>query len=358
MKLGARTFKTGLAVLLAIYIAQLIGLSPVVYAAVAASLTIMPTLYRSWQHMKEQIKANFIGAAMALFILALTDNHEPWVIGVVVVLAIAINIKLGFEKSLMVVVLTVIAILEAPTGNSIEFAFQRFLLILIGILSSVFVNMVFLPPKYETKLFESIQKTNNSISLFFKLLLIGNPEEKVYKEEFENVQKHIKKTKDLYELYREEYNSKLRKTKYSDARKLVVFRKFTNTLNKLYLLMETVDTHYSHRVKALPPVISEGIQRHLVLVLNYSERIVLKFDKKIKSAKKHERNEELYESSSNLMTVVIDHYKAEDQEQWQHGFPLVSTLVEITNELDYLEQLVENLNSHHICEEKIKKEKK
>ena len=47
MKLGARILKTGIAIVLALLIAQLIGLPSPVFAGIAAIFAVQPTIYRS-----------------------------------------------------------------------------------------------------------------------------------------------------------------------------------------------------------------------------------------------------------------------------------------------------------------------
>jgi len=98
MRFGARIFKTGLTVALALYISIWLGLEPPVLAAIAAALTIQPSVYRSWKNGLEQVQSNLIGAAVAtIFTLAL--GNEPYIIAMVVMLVIGIILKLKLEKS-------------------------------------------------------------------------------------------------------------------------------------------------------------------------------------------------------------------------------------------------------------------
>ena len=65
MKLGARILKTGIAIVLALLIAQLIGLPSPVFAGIAAIFAVQPTIYRSYLSIIEQIQGNTIGAIIA-----------------------------------------------------------------------------------------------------------------------------------------------------------------------------------------------------------------------------------------------------------------------------------------------------
>ena len=162
MKLGARIFKTGIAVALSIYLAEFLDMDPVIFAALAAVLTVQPSLYRSWQYIIEQLQANFIGAIFAITFTYFLGT-DPFVVGLVVIIVIAINLQFKLERSIPLSIITVIAIMEGTTGNFFWFAINRFLLIMVGIVSSIIVNAIFLPPRYEDKLYTKIQRTTNHI---------------------------------------------------------------------------------------------------------------------------------------------------------------------------------------------------
>ena len=53
---------------------------------------------------------------------------------------------------------TVIIIMESPAENFVSFATDRFLLIMLGVLTAFIVNLFFIPPRYETKFYQSMLK--------------------------------------------------------------------------------------------------------------------------------------------------------------------------------------------------------
>lgn len=59
--------------------------------------------------------------------------------------------------------------MENPGGDFIEFALLRFSTIMLGILSAFIVNLVFLPPKYENKLYYKITKITEEITKWIRL---------------------------------------------------------------------------------------------------------------------------------------------------------------------------------------------
>ena len=69
MKFGARILKTGIAIILALYLAELLNSPAPVLSGIAAIFAIQPTIYRSYQSVLEQIQGNIIGAIVAIIAL-------------------------------------------------------------------------------------------------------------------------------------------------------------------------------------------------------------------------------------------------------------------------------------------------
>jgi uncharacterized membrane protein YgaE (UPF0421/DUF939 family) len=350
MTFGARTFKTGLSIVLAIYVAQLFHYTNYMYAGVAASLTIMPTLYRSWKYLIAQMKGNLIGASIAVLAFLLVDKVEPWMIGIVVIVAISINIRLGFEKSIGLVVLTIIAILGAPQGSEITIAFNRISLVLIGFFSSLFINTLFVPPKHENKLQECIIDVNKTIISNLKLLMMGASENKVYKEERGKLQNSIEKTKEIYLLYKEEFESKIKKQKYKNTRNLALCRHFCNSYDKLFSLIGVMEKHYFQKRNQFSEALNSKIDNHFYLIMDNIERINLKIEKKVIIPEKHQRDLVLFDSSDEVINLFVEFLKDSKniEDQKTYLLHLLSAFAEVVSELDTLERLIDSLNAKHV----------
>ena len=159
MKFGARILKTGIAIVLALYISELLNLPAPVLSGIAAIFAIQPTIYRSYQTVLEQIQGNIIGALVAVSFVLLFGN-DIFIIGLAVMVVITINLKLKMDKTIVLSIVTAIAIMENQEGDFLNFAFIRLSSVLLGIVSSFIVNLVFIPPKYEAKLYTRIHRCN------------------------------------------------------------------------------------------------------------------------------------------------------------------------------------------------------
>src|SRR3954451_23750537 len=158
MKLGARILKTGIAIVLALLIAQLIGLPSPVFAGIAAIFAVQPTIYRSYLSIIEQIQGNTIGAVIATIFVLLFGNNV-FIIGLAAILVLGLHLKFKLENAIGLSLVTLVAIMETPGDTFIEFAIIRFLTVMLGVLAAFIVNLVFIPPKYEQKLYFKLSET-------------------------------------------------------------------------------------------------------------------------------------------------------------------------------------------------------
>ena len=99
MKLGARILKTGIAIVLALLIAQLIGLPSPVFAGIAAIFAVQPTIYRSFLSIVEQIQGNTIGAVIATIFVLLFGNNV-FIIGLAAILVLALHLKFKLKNAI------------------------------------------------------------------------------------------------------------------------------------------------------------------------------------------------------------------------------------------------------------------
>src|SRR5690625_7018113 len=88
-------------------------------AVITAVVTMQPSIMRSISHIKEVALSTAIGVVFAL-IGAYTLGLAPVSIGITVILAIAVNIRLGWVKTVNITILT-IAIIMMSSNDQIHF---------------------------------------------------------------------------------------------------------------------------------------------------------------------------------------------------------------------------------------------
>ncbi len=352
MKLGARIFKTGLAITLSLYAAIFLKLHPPMFAALAATFAIQPSIYKSYQTILDQIQANVISAIVAV-IFVLTFGHHPFVVGVAVIVVIAIILKLKTESIIPLATVTVISIMESPTDNFVLFATTRFVLIMVGVFSAFIVNMLFLPPKHETQLYHKISDSTESIIKWIRLLTRHDAKQKMLNKDLDKLKESMVKINNLFLLYKEE-RSYFLKRKYAKARKVVLFRQMLVTSNKGLMILKSLNRR-ENELTHMPEELQLLIRDQLDYLTNYHERILLKYVGKVKMNTSDKCLNEFCSGKQQLAELFMKYYsdKNIDSNEWLHIFPVVAQIIEYSDHLEYLDRLVDRFFTYHKKENEV-----
>lgn len=353
MKFGARILKTGLAVTLSMYLAILLHLQPGTIAAISAIFAIQPSIYRTYQSIIENIQGNVIGAIIAVvFVLYIGTN--PVIIGLAVIIVIAIHLKMKWTNTISLSTVTIIIIMGgAETSNHfLLYAWDRFVLILIGVISAFLVNIIFAPPKYEKKLFYKISSQTEDLSKWVRLLLNHASEHHMLKEELVRHQERRMRIGEYYLLYNEEriYSRSKRATK---GRKLVIYRQMIATTNKLLDILKTMhrnEQDYHLLPEDFKAILNEQVDR----LMELHERIMLKFSGKTRGDYKEMHNEEASKKQAFLADSFIQIYNdpESNRDQWLIQLPLVALVIDYSEHLKRLDRLIDSFQNHHIDDNK------
>ena len=275
--LGPRVIKTGLAVALALYITNWIGLEPAVFAAIAATFTIQPSIYRSWKQVLEQFQANTLGAIVAIASIFLFGNN-PIVIGLVTVIVIIISLKLKMESSLSLTLITVLIMMSSQEFNGVVAAANKFIIVLVGMGSAFLVNLVISPPNFNKNFIEKMDSTFRNMSLLIRTAISNELTEKTFQDQWSQLRKDIAKLEELYKILDEE-RMKISKVKPFDIRELVLFKQMLACLQQGLRLLDIVEDHFfqsrpeQQETNEFDDQFEELIQYHEMILLKYSGKI-------------------------------------------------------------------------------------
>lgn len=346
MKFGARILKTGVAVTLALYITMLLNIEPATFAAVAAVFAVQPSVYRSYRTILEQFQANIIGAIVAV-VFTLAFGNEPFVIGIGAILIIAICLKLKIEKTISLAVVTLILIMESTSGNFYLFALSRFSVIMIGVLCSFIVNLFFLPPKHETKLFQKITTNTENVTQWLRLMIRNDADHMALKEDLQKLRNEMIEINNFYLLYKEERDY-LKKTEYPKGRKLVLFRQMITTTEKATAVLKNLHFH-EQSILDLPEEMRELLQTQIDYLIQFHERTLFKYSGKAR----HDSSEDFLSeiaSGEKLLTEHLISYsekKRLNQEDWTELFQTIGLIIGYKDQLKHLDLLIDSLYTYH-----------
>ncbi|MDW0117803.1 aromatic acid exporter family protein [Sporosarcina thermotolerans] len=347
MKLGARIFKTGIAIVFALFIADVLSLPNPVFAGIAAIFAIQPTIYRSYLTIVEQIQGNLIGAITAV-IFVLVFGHQIVTVGFAAVIIILVMLKLGLEKSVSLALVTMIAIMEIKGDAFLSFATLRFVTIVIGVLSAFIVNLLFMPPKYETKLFQAIHQAQDEIIRWIRLAGRQASEHVATKKSLDKLKERLTNVNQLYTLFKEE-RSYFKRNTMVKARKLVIYRQMIAASESSHEVLFRLHK-FENELLNLPEHFRMMIQERLDSLLTYHEQIHLKFVGKLKSGKLTESLNEDYIQRQEVMDIFAKEIaltKEEEEFSAYHLLHVLSALLNYDEQLEHLDRLIVSNQRRH-----------
>ncbi|WP_251552014.1 FUSC family protein [Neobacillus muris] len=345
MKLGARIFKTGIAIVLSLYLAQILHSPSPVFAAIAAIFAIQPTIYRSYLTIIEQIQGNLIGAIVAVIFVLAIGNHFI-IIGLAAIIVIMINLKLKLENTIGLSLVTLISIMESTGDTFITFAGIRFSTIMIGVFSAFLVNLVFMPPKYENKLYVKIISTTEEIIRWIRLSSRHDYDHQLLKSDIETIKKNVKMMEDFYSMYKEE-RSYLKKSYLEKSRKLVIYRQMILTARKGLDILKKLH-RFENELLQLPGEFKSAIQEQLDLLIYRHEQLMLRFIGKV-PLPASENDGDVFSNNQELFKLFLAQPREMDEDNLHlfHTMQIVATIIDYSEQIEHLDMLITSFHSFH-----------
>ncbi|MCM3740208.1 aromatic acid exporter family protein [Oceanobacillus luteolus] len=341
--IGPRMLKTGIAVTLTLVITSLLQMNLELVAAIAAVLAMQPSIMRSFQYFKEVVIGNSIAVIFSLLGLFLLGSH-PLSVGTVVILSIAVNVRLGLNKTVSLTVLTIITIMLQSTGGiDIAFIVHRLSLVVIGVTSAFIVNAFVFPPDHQKLLFNRIDDAVTQTLFLLRVIPNKTMSVPTLKDEDREIEKKITKIKDYYDILVGERSRLFIRHKINFLRSIVIYKHMIRVLEKQYTLitqleknMEEIETMGSGKSHVIKKLINE--------ITNYSENVFLLYQDKILL------DRDLQRETKNAMRLtinnLIEELQGSDYEKWTYVFPVANSLIELFAELDKLEKFVRKKENH------------
>lgn len=117
-----------------------------------------------------------------------------------------------------------------------QFALNRFLLTLTGIVSAFLINIIVVPPKPRKQYIKQIENVFASLSLLLRTAVSHEMKESVFRDEKLALESSIKSLADKYALFEEE-QKQLKRAKYSQTRQMVVYKNLLSSLQKASMFL-------------------------------------------------------------------------------------------------------------------------
>ncbi|TWT24124.1 aromatic acid exporter family protein [Planomicrobium sp. CPCC 101110] len=349
MQLGARIFKTGIAISLALFLANWLNLPIPFVAGISAIFAIQPSVYRSYLTVLDQMYGNLIGAVIAIiFVLTIGSNYLT--IGLASVLAIILMVKLNLNNPVPLTLVTLIVIMESHQEQFLEFAGLRFLTILLGIFSAFIVNMIFLPPKYETRLFTSIHEVTEEVIRWIRVSIRHVSDYSSVKSDIGKLSDKLEKVDQWYSFYKDE-RSYTKKQQFVKGRKLVLYRQMITTTKKSLEVLKRLH-RYENELTDLPEHFHIMVQERLESLASYHEQLYMKYVGKLRPEHSETAGADSVLKRHEVMDVFVREINlayedATSEFSAYHLMHILSAILDYEEQLEHLDLLIIAYLNYH-----------
>lgn len=359
LKIGARTFKTAFAILLALIIAPIIGLEgSTSMATTAVIFSMMPTVQETFKKTYNRIIANIIGGIIAFLVFNFLGDSNV-MIALASTLLIALLHQINLDDAIGLSTLTIINVMLDPGADIVHTAFLRVSATLLGVIIAFFVNTFVFPPKYDVRFYDTtIQLTDQSMK-YVRAMMRKNAQYPVMREDLTNIKQKLDKSKVYYSymmdpIYKGFFNSRY----YSLLRFLAVSRQSIKTNNILYNFADILH-HSENTFNHLPDELRILIRERLETLMTAHEQILLKWNGRVLPEEvnfiAHQKNlrksfmDSFYTEASSEEAMEYDFSKANDL------LNIMTIIFQYDKELQHLNKLTNSFVKYKRDDEIIKK---
>ncbi len=281
MKIGARTLKTSLAILISFIIPPLIGLEDSIgLAAAAVVFSMQPSVQETFVKTRDRLVANIIGGIIA-FLVANFLGDTMVMIAVASALLIALLHQIGLNDVIGLATLTVINIMISPGENLLLTAVQRVAATLIGIIIAFVVNTFVLPPRYDLKFYNKTVDLTDDTMKYIRQMLRKNAQFPIMAEDLKRLNKEIIVLKKFHKYMRDPFYKRfVSKRYYSMLRFLVVCRQSIRA-NEIFYELAIVMHESESTMNHLPNDLRTLIRERMETLMTAHEQILLKWNGRI-----------------------------------------------------------------------------
>ena len=261
--IGWRIIKTGIAVALCIWIAQLLKFEYPFYSAIAAVIAMQATIEGSLKTGVHRMQGTIVGALTG-YVFALVAVRSPWWTGLGLILTMTILKFMKWHEAISIASVVFIAISVNLTGKPLDYAVNRIIDTALGIIIAYLVNRWVFPPRYHKETEKSFQDARHHVihlyQTAFRALL--DVQVKVEGEEVNKLIENLEEAQTFVALVQKDPASK-------KSGEVQFYERYVNPLTRLDQMRTTVEQMIRLRQVWQFPI-SSKLHTDLVQVLNRS----------------------------------------------------------------------------------------
>jgi uncharacterized membrane protein YgaE (UPF0421/DUF939 family) len=342
VKIGARTIKTALALLLALIIPSHIGLGDSTgLAAAAVILSMKPSVAETFETTRDRLLSNIIGGVIA-YLFAYFLGSNVVMISAAAALLIAVLHQLNLNNVIGLSTLTLVNVMLSPDSDLLLNAVVRVSATLVGILIAFVVNTFVLPPKYDVRFYENtVALTDNSMK-YVRSMLRKNSQFPLMKEDLRALNKQLSTLKKLHKYMKDPFFNRFASSKYySLLRFLVVCRQSIKANEVLYELADALHDS-ENTINHLPLELRTLMRERMETLMTAHEQILLKWNGRVLP---EEVNFIAYRTDLRRGFMEAFYVEASSDEAMEYDFSKGNDLLRIMTKIFEYDKKLQHFNS-------------
>lgn len=174
-KVGMRTVKTIIAVVLTLEISKALNMNSPILAGIAAIMTVEASVSKSFKTAKFRMYGTVLGGVIALLITFLAPTNSITIaIGLFIILYIANLLEWKSAVRMGMIVFLVVIVGYDEGGDRFSYAFNRTIDTFLGVLVGTTINYFIRPPKVEVKIDGIIDEMIDEVRKYIDVLVWDN----------------------------------------------------------------------------------------------------------------------------------------------------------------------------------------
>ncbi|MCC5894315.1 MAG: aromatic acid exporter family protein [Alkalibacterium sp.] len=351
MKIGARTFKTSIAVFLSLLITMTLGFDEgASLAGISVVASMQPSVKKSYNTLVDRLVANTLGGFVAV-LMASAFGTSLVILSFATAILIAILHQMKLNNVIGLSTMTLIIIMLSTDGDILTNATVRVLATFIGVVVAFIINRFILPPNYEEKLFHLTNRVTDDLTRFTRVSLRKNVQYSLMRTDLNSIEKSISEMKKMLVLLQDtQWSHWFRRKDISLTRMLVVYRQFIRTTESAYNLVKTL--HHSENVyNHFPEELRVLLRERLETLMSAHEQIILKWNGRVLPKEvnfiAYKADLRITFMQSFFNEASLESYLENDYGQSNTVIHLMSAVLIYEENLQHLNKLVSSFKINH-----------
>lgn len=287
---GMRTFKTALAVVIGLFLSNILGLHTPLFVAIAAMTTMQPSVHETHKAVRLRMFTCVMGVVLGFVLALITDNIylRPLIAGVGIVIIILTLLKFKMNRFINLTNIIFVASFSSQQSQ-LAYGVNRLIGTFLGIFVSIVINYLIARPTPKRSFESLLEHTYEDIFRLSEAIILADEKPKL-----DALQKELTQTQDSFELIKKEISEPFaRELDLKGVDRLLDL--FTETFISLRVLSEmdimesklTMENklfiqdlfHYTELFEGMDKVIPDPIVNfHVHAVLEKLEAIQILYD--------------------------------------------------------------------------------